>query len=79
MQNSENNPRRDFLKNISIAAVSISAFLFLKFKKHKDNNDIKIKTLSKEEADEIIKNKKILFSKKMKPDPSPNLRNNTVG
>jgi len=77
MQNTEHNPRRDFLKKISVTAFSISVFSFLKFKNPKHNNDIKNNTLSKEEADEIIRNEKILFSKKVKPDPAPNLRINT--
>jgi len=71
MQKNYNNPRRDFLKMISIAIVSIGAFSFFKFKKSNNYAEKEFNTLSKSEADEIIKNEKPAVSSQLKPAPAP--------
>jgi hypothetical protein len=71
MQKIENNPRRDFLKQISIATVSISAVSLFKFIKSNKYYDKKFSTLSKFQADEIIKNEKFTVPTELKPSPAP--------
>ncbi len=71
MQKPDNNPRRDFLKMISIALVSISAFSFFKLKKSNKYSKKEFNTLSKSEADEIIKNEKFTVSTRLNPEPAP--------
>lgn len=71
MQKTDNNSRRDFLKKIPFAMVSISTFSFLNFKKSKTYSENKYNTLSKSEADEIIKNNNSPASTKMNPAPIP--------
>ncbi|MCK9401590.1 MAG: hypothetical protein M0Q51_16575 [Bacteroidales bacterium] len=79
MQRNYNNPRRDFLKMIPIAIVSISAFSFFNFKKSNKYSERKFNTLSKSEADEIIKNDKFPVSTQLKPAPAPIAQINIKG
>lgn len=71
MPNNVNNPRRDFIKKVSIAAVTIGAFSFLNFRKTKTKPDYQVSSLSKEEADEIIKNEQFHRDTRVKPAPPP--------
>jgi len=79
MQKTYNNPRRDFLKMIPIAIVSISTFSFFKFKKSNKYSEKKFNTLSKSEADEIIKNEKFPVSTRLNPAPAPAAQQNIKG
>ena len=79
MQKTDNNPRRDFLKMIPIAIVSISAFSFFKFKKSNNYSEKKFNTLSKSDADEIIKNEKFAASTRLNPEPAPVAQKNIKG
>ncbi len=79
MQKTDNNPRRNFLKRIPIAIVSISTFSFFKFKKSNNYSEKKISTLSNVEANEIIKNDKFSVSTQLKPAPAPVAQKNIKG
>ena len=79
MQITNNNPRRNFLKKIPVAIISISAFSFLKVKKSKGYHENKINTLSKSEAEEIIKNEKFTVQTQLKPSPAPIAQKNMNG
>ena len=71
MPKNVDNTRRDFIKKVSIAAVTISAFSFLHFRKTKTQPDYQVYSLSKEEEDEIIKNDQFHRGTKVKPAPPP--------
>jgi hypothetical protein len=71
MYNTDNNPRRDFLKKIPFAIFSIGAFSFIRFGKSHNLSDKKFKTLSRSEADEIIKKEPFSASVKIRPLPAP--------
>lgn len=69
MQN--NNLRRDFIKKFTFALGSFFALSSFRFDKSKTVEKQKFKTLSKSEADEIIKNKSYTVSVSLKPEASP--------
>lgn len=71
MHKTGNNPRREFLKKIPIAIVSMSALSFFKIKKSNHYSEKKFNTLSKSEADKIIQNDSFPVSKQLKPEPAP--------
>lgn len=79
MQKPDNNPRRDFLKMITVALVSLSAFSFFMFKKSNKYSEMKFNTLSKPEADEIIKNEKFPVSTSLIPAPAPAAQQKITG
>ena len=79
MQKSNNNTRRDFLKTIPVAIASIGAISIFKFKKSTPSFERKFKTLSKSEADEIIKNEKFPVAIKLDPAPAPLKGENGIG
>ena len=79
MQKTDNNPRRNFLKRIPIAIISISAFSLFKIKKPKNYSEKKFDTLSKSEADEIIKNNKFPVTTQLTPAPAPIRQKNING
>ena len=79
MQKTENNPRRDFLKLISVAAVSFGALSFFKFRKSGKYSEKHLSTLSKSDADEIIKNEKFTVSTRLNPEPAPVAQKNIKG
>ena len=79
MQKAGSNPRRNILKIVPLAIFSIGAFSFFRIKKSKDNPEMKFKTLSKSEADEIIKNEKFSFSGQHKPAPAPHAQKKIKG
>lgn len=79
MQN-QNNHRRGFLKSLTIAIGSFVIFSGFKFKKSNPNTDKaveppKFKTLSKDEADAIIKNENSSVNVRLNPEPAP-IKNN---
>jgi len=71
MYNTDNNPRRDFLKKIPFAIFSIGAFSFIRFRKSYNLSDKKFKTLSRSEADAIFKNESFSATVKIRPLPAP--------
>lgn len=71
MQKTDTNLRRDFIKKISIAMASIGALSFFKFKKSTTYSEKKYSTLSRSEAEEIIKSEKFAPSTHLKPSPAP--------
>lgn len=71
MLKTESNPRRDFLKKIPFALVSLSAISMFHIKKSINNSENKFKTISKSEADDIIKSEKFSVSATLKPKPAP--------
>lgn len=71
MPDKVNNPRRDFIKKVSIAAVAVGAFSFLNFRKKRTNPDFQVGSMSMEEANEIIKNDDFYNASKVKPSPPP--------
>lgn len=79
MQKSGNNQRRDFLKKIPIAIISIGAFSFFKLKKRNHYFEKRFNTLSKSEADKIIKNEKFSIPVQIKPEPAPVAQRNIIG
>ena len=79
MQKTENNSRRDFLKMISVAAVSFGALSFFKSKKSGKYSEEHFNTLSKSDADEIIKNEKFTASTRLNPEPAPVAQKNIKG
>lgn len=73
MKEIENHTRRELLKKMLVAAMSIGAFSYITVKKPKGKRkDFNITSLSKEEANEIIQREKFPVSEKIKPAPSPN-------
>lgn len=74
-----NNHRRDFLKRIPIALLSISAFSVFKFKRAYDYSENRINILSNSEVDDIIKSDKFFVSKELKPSPAPDTQKNING
>lgn len=74
MQN-QNNHRRGFLKSLTIAIGSFVIFSGFKFKKSKNVESQKFKTLSKDEADAIIKNESSSVNVRLNPEPAP-IKNN---
>jgi hypothetical protein len=79
MQKIDKNPRRDFLKLIPLAIVSISVFSFFKFKRSNRYPEKKFNTLSKSEADEIIKNEEFPALTRLNPAPAPVGQKNIKG
>ena len=79
MQKADHNPRRDFLKLIPLAIVSIGAFSFLKTRKSNQYPEKEYNTLSKSEADNIIKNEKFQVSTRIIPAPAPVAKKNIEG
>lgn len=71
MQKIDNNPRRDFLKLIPFALVSIGVFSFFKNKRAINYTEKKFSTLSESEADEIIKDERFPVSVRINPSPAP--------
>ena len=71
MQNNSNS-RRDFLKKLTFALVSFVALSSFKFDKTSKTEKQNFKTLSKSEADDIIKNSSFTVIKNLKPESSPN-------
>ena len=76
MQKTDNNSRRDFLKKIPIAMVSISSFSFLNFKKSNAYSEKNYNTLSESDANEIIKNDNSRLSIQIDPLPAPSGQKN---
>lgn len=70
MQNN-NKQRRDFLKRIPLAIVSITALSVFIIKQSKKNSEIKFYTISKSEANDIIRSDKLSPTTKIKPKPPP--------
>jgi hypothetical protein len=79
MQKIDNSPRRDFLRKIPIALISISALSIFKFKKSKSYSELKYNIVSKSEAEEIIKQEKFSASKYLKPAPAPRIKQDITG
>lgn len=71
MQKTGNNQRRDFLKKIPLAIVSIGAFSLFKLKKQNRYSEKKFKTISKSEADRVIKSEKFSIPTKIQPEQAP--------
>ena len=74
MEKEARNPRRDFLKLIPLTAVSLGAFSFFTFKKSAKYSEKNYNTLSKSEADDIIRNAKFPVSTRIKPAPAPDVK-----
>ena len=79
MQKTDNNPRRDFLKMISVVTVSFGALSFFKSKKSGKYSEEHFNTLSKSEADEIVKNEEFTASTRLNPEPAPVAQKNIKG
>ena len=79
MQKTGNNPRREFLKKIPIAIVSMSAFSFFKVRKSNHYSEKNFNTLSRSEADKIIRNNKFPVLTQLKPEPAPVAKRNIHG
>jgi len=79
MQKTGHNQRRDFLKLIPLALVSIGAFSIFRNRKSDKYSEKKYHTLSKTEADEIIRNEKFSVSTHIKPSPGPVAKKNIKG
>lgn len=79
MRKTDTNPRRNFLKKIPIAIVSISALSIFKLKKSTSYSEIKHNTLSKAEANDILKNENFPASKHLKPAPVPSIKRSITG
>ncbi len=79
MQKTDTDSRRDFLKKIPFALASISAFSLFRFKKSNHNSELKFNTLSKSEADEIIKNEEFPASTYLNPAAAPVAEKNLKG
>ena len=77
MQKTGHNQRRNFLKLIPLAVVSIGAFSIFRSKRSDKYSEKKYKTLSKAEADQIIRNEKFSVSTRMEPAPAP-VANKTI-
>ena len=75
MRKPDQDQRRAFLRKIPFAIASIGVFSFFKFQKSKHYPEIKIKTISKAEADEIIKDHQFTDSRQLNPAPAPASRN----
>lgn len=71
MKTTKHNSRRDFLKLIPVAAISIGAFSFFRSKKHNQYSDENINKVSEAEANDIIKNEKFPETMHIKPSPPP--------
>lgn len=78
MQKTGNNQRREFLKKIPIAFVSLGVFSFFKLNRNRFSQ-IRFNTLSKSEANKIIRNEKFSIHKKIKPAPAPVTKRNIKG
>ncbi|MFK5857615.1 MAG: hypothetical protein QM503_15910 [Bacteroidota bacterium] len=70
MQNN-NKQRRDFLKRIPLAIVSITALSVFRIKQSKKNSEMKFYTISMSEANDILKVDKLSPATKIKPKPPP--------
>lgn len=79
MQKKDTSPRRDFLKKIPVALISIGALSIFKFKKFKSYAEVKYNIISKSEADKIIMKEKFSTSKYLKPAPSPRVKQDITG
>lgn len=66
----QDEQRRDFLRKIPVALVSLSAFSFLGFRKKERQPEFPVDSLSKQEADEMIRISKSPASG-LKPAPPP--------
>jgi len=71
MSKDSHTPRRDFLKMIPVALISMGVFSFFKVKKSNKYLEERVHGLSKFEADEIIRNNQFPVSTRMKPAPAP--------
>jgi len=71
MDKSTNKLRRDFLKAIPLAMVSLGALSVFKTEKKQDYTEKQYRTLSKAEADKILKEEKFRAPKSLKPYPAP--------
>ncbi|MFA6270572.1 MAG: hypothetical protein WC657_05210 [Candidatus Paceibacterota bacterium] len=71
MSKTSHTPRRDFLKMIPVALISLGVFSFFKVKKSNKYIEERYHGLSKVEADEMIKNNQFLVSTRIKPAPAP--------
>ena len=76
METNEHKPRRDFLKVISVSLAVMSAFPFVKFDKAHKHPEQHFNTLSKSEADEIIRKEKFPVPKPVTPAPPPSGKRN---
>ncbi len=79
MEKNNNSRRREFLKKIPIAIVSLGTFSVFKLKKPERYFEKKFHTLSKSEADEIIKDDKFTVSTQVEPAPAPVAQKNIKG
>ena len=66
-----NNLRRDFLKAIPLAMSSLGALSVFKLKKKQNYAEKHYRTMSKAEADKILKEEKFRASQSLKPYPAP--------
>lgn len=71
MPQNKHTQRRDFLKRIPIAIMSIGVFSVFRVKKSPHYSEKQFATLSKLEADEVIKNSRFTANTKLKPAPAP--------
>ena len=71
MSKTSHTPRRDFLKMIPMALISMGVFSFFKVKKSNKYLEERVHGLSKFEADEVIKNNQFPVSTRIKPEPAP--------
>ncbi|OFX42670.1 MAG: hypothetical protein A2046_17090 [Bacteroidetes bacterium GWA2_30_7] len=65
------NTRRDFFKNMLLAFVAIIPLSSFILKNSKTLKNHEFQTLSKDEANEIIKNEKFYSETNIKPKPAP--------
>lgn len=79
MQRVHPNSRRDFLKKVSVAAVTISAFSFLRFRRSDRHQGIQVESLTEDEANRIIRDSKFPEAPKIKPSPAPGPKGNDQG
>ena len=74
----KNNHRRGFLKNITLSLGSFVMLSGFEFKKSKLDENLKFKTLSRAETDEIIKNEDFSANIRLSPEPAPKEKNNVI-
>ena len=79
MQKTNNNPRRDFLKMIPVALASAATLSFFRFKKSNKYSEKSFKTISKAEADVVLKNETFSASIRLNPAPAPSAPINIKG
>ncbi|MBM3435721.1 MAG: hypothetical protein FJY07_05835 [Bacteroidetes bacterium] len=79
MKGNQHHSRRDFFKSFSLAAITVSAFSFLNFKKSRTRSILNIRTLSMKEANRIIMEENFTPAVKVKPAPVPASEESPMG